>query len=692
MSAMAKPADGTYATTCWECSTCCGALATVRDGRVVEFAPNRDHPYSKGQFCIKGIRGAPGITYGEKRLLYPMRRTGARGEGAWARISWEEALTEMAERLATVRQKYGAEAIVGATSGAYFSRSLILALTLRSIGSPNWMINQDLCGGCRAVSARVTGLNITRGEDIDNTRCALIVGRNPSIADPVEWAALKAAKKRGARIIVIDPKRTQAAQMADLWLQPHVGTDAALALAMTHVLISENLYDHAFVTRWCHGFDALAARAAQFAPTVVATMTGVTADQIVAAARMYADGPSTFVSGHGIDAFSAGVQTFRAYHCLVAISGNVDRPGGNLRVRTPKGFRSYGDLLHMPQFRLDEATEKRTIGSDKFPLWAGPKGWQTACHNPSVIEAMLSGKPYPVRALYASGVNILITYPNTRRTIEALRSLDFVAVAGHTMTPTAEHADIVLPKTTTLEEEEVSFMPSGPTVLFTRALAPPQGEARCEIDIALPLLQKLTERQAIARHLLPWRSQREFNTYLLGESRNRHRGAGADRLQASQRRAGHARSAAVRLAHRQDRVVFARARGVGARSVAELHGPEPHPPFGAHRTGLSSGARYGRSGKKLSPLAVPRSGVGAEGLARPAAYHAPRDGARLGARRRRLGASRSGARQRRLPAAAQALGCDAAQCGQHGHGMVGSYGASTRARRPRHQYQRGTRL
>ena len=98
------------------------------------------------------------------------------------------------------------------------------------------------------------------------------------------------------------------------------------------------------------------------------------AEQIIAAARMYADGPSTFVSGHGIDAFSAGVQTFRAYHCLVAISGNVDRPGGNLRVRTPKGFRNYGDLLHMPQFRLDEATEMRTIGSDKLPAVGRPKG------------------------------------------------------------------------------------------------------------------------------------------------------------------------------------------------------------------------------------------------------------------------------------------------------------------------------
>jgi anaerobic selenocysteine-containing dehydrogenase len=362
------------------------------------------------------------------------------------------------------------------------------------------------------------GLSITRGEDIDNTRCALIVGRNPSIADPVEWAALKAAKKRGARIVTIDPKCTQAAQMADLWLAPRIGTDAALALAMVNVMIAEGLYDKDYVARACHGFDELARRAVQYPPAAAEAITGVPAADIIAAARMYADGPSTFVSGHGIDAASAGVQTFRAYHCLVAISGNVDRPGGNLRLRTPKGFKHYSDLLHMPEFRLDAGTEARTIGADRYPLWAGPKGWQTACHNPSVIEAILTGKPHPVRALYASGVNILVTYPDTRRTMAALRSLDFVAVAAHAMTPTAEFADIVLPKTTTLEEEEVSFMPSGPTVLFTRAVGAPQGEARSEIDIAAPLLDRMQARQAVTRHLLPWRSQREFNTYLLGDS------------------------------------------------------------------------------------------------------------------------------------------------------------------------------
>jgi anaerobic selenocysteine-containing dehydrogenase len=123
-----------------------------------------------------------------------------------------------------------------------------------------------------------------------------------------------------------------------------------------------------------------------------------------------------------------------------------------------------------------------------------------------------------VRALYASGVNILVTYPDTRRTIEALKSLDFIAVAAHQMTPTAEWADIVLPKTTTLEEEEVSFMPSGPTVLLTRAVVPPAGEARQEIDIAVPLLDRMEARQALAKRLLPWRSQRAFNEHLVRDS------------------------------------------------------------------------------------------------------------------------------------------------------------------------------
>lgn len=512
------PGDGVFATTCWECSTNCGALATVKDGRVVKYGPNPDAPHSKGAFCIKGIRGAPGLVNGENRLLYPMRRTGQRGEGKWAQITWDEALDEMADRLAEVRLKHGAPAIVAATSGAFFSRSVVTALMMRSIGSPNWMINQDLCGGCRGVSAKITGLDIARGEDIANTRCALVVGRNPSMADPVEWMALKAAKKRGAHLIVIDPKSTPVANIADLWLAPRVGTDAALALAMINVVISERRHDADCVRDHCHGFDKLAARAAEFPIDVAERLTGVPANDIVAAARLYADGPATFVSGHGIDASNVGVQTFRAFHALAAITGNIDRAGGNLRQHLPSGLKTNFHVLHDPSFRLEPEIEQQTLGAEEFPLWAGPRGWQTACHNPTVLNAVLTDKPHPVRAMYISGVNIVVTYPDTRRTIEALRSLDFVAVAAQQMTPTAEFADILLPKTTTLEEEEVSYSPISRSVYFTRAVVAPRGEARDELGIAAPLLDRMEARQAVAKRVLPWRTQRAFNAYLLGDS------------------------------------------------------------------------------------------------------------------------------------------------------------------------------
>ena len=503
-------------TTCWECSTHCGALVTVEDGRVTGVAPNPDHPASKGAFCIKGIRGLPDLTDHPDRLLHPLRRSGERGEGKWQRISWDEALDEMAERFLATRESHSPLSIAGAVSNALFSRGVMMALLMRAIGSPNWLMNQDLCGGCRAVSDRITGLAISRGEDIDNTACALVVGRNPQAADPAQWLALKRAQAKGAKIIVIDPARTGAAGMADLWLQPRPGTDAAIALAMIHVIITEDLYDPDFVERWCHGFDRLAERAAQYPPDVAARISGVAAEDIATAARMYAAGPGCFVSGHGIDAFSNGVQTFRAFHSLLAICGNLDRLGGNRRVKKPKGFRNYLEILHDPEFRLPLEVEQQTIGAERFPLWAGPRGWQTNCHNPTAIEAILTGEPYPLRAMYVSGVNIVVTYPDTQKTIAALKSLDFLAVASHMMTPTAELADIVLPKTTGLEEEEISLEP-GPCLSLVQAVIEPRGEVRSDFTIARDLVRRL-EAHGLndARRFLPWKSKREFSEFLLG--------------------------------------------------------------------------------------------------------------------------------------------------------------------------------
>jgi thiosulfate reductase/polysulfide reductase chain A len=510
--------DRVVASTCWECSAYCSSLITVNDaGRVSRIMPNPDAP-SKGAFCVKGMRGLPEWTYNPNRLLHPMRRVGERGAGAWERISWDAALDEMADQMAAIRTQHGARALVGAVSGAAFSRGPIMALLMRSLGSPNWMINQDLCGGCRAVSDKVTGLAITNGDDIEHANTILVVGRNPVAADPVQWLAIKRAKQRGAKLVVVDPFRTPAAELADLWLAPRPGSDAAVALGMIQVMIAERLYDAAFVERWCHGFEALADRAAQFPPERAAALSGVPAEQIVQAARLYANGPACFVSGHGIDAASNGVQTFRAYHCLVAISGNVDRLGGNRRSKRPAGFTTYMDLLHDKRHRLPTEVEHQTIGAERFPLWAGPQGWQTACHNSSVLDAMLTGDPYPVRGAYVSGVNVAVMYPDTRRTLAALRGLDFLCVAAHTMTPTAAVADIVLPKTTTLEEEEVSLNQAGPSVTYTAPAIAPEGEARCDLTIAVGLLDRLRERGAVTAELMPWRTKREFNLALIGDS------------------------------------------------------------------------------------------------------------------------------------------------------------------------------
>ena len=513
---MTKP-DGTYPSTCWECSTRCGSLVTVEDGCVAKVGPNPDHPGSKGAFCVKGIRALPELTYSPNRIASPMRRGGPRGSGQWDEISWDEALDEMADRLLAVRAEHGPESLIGTVSSAFFSRGAMVALLLRSLGSPNWMMNQDLCGGCRALSDKVTGLGIVGGEDVDNTRCALIVGRNPSAADPVHWMGLKRAKEKGAKFSVIDPAETPAAKMADIWFRPKPGSDAAIALSMIHVIIEEDLYDRGFVEKWTHGFDELKQRAANYPPARAAELAGVPADDIVAAARLYADGPSCFVSGHGIDAFSNGVQTFRAFHCLVAITGNVDREGGNIRVKRPRGFRNYIDILHDPDFALPPDVSAKTLGAGRFPLWAGPKGWQTSVHNPTALDAILTGKPYPVRAMYVSGVNIAVTYPDTRKVLAALKSLDFLAVASHMMTPTSEIADIVLPKTTGLEEEEVSLEPSAQIVCYTNPVKTPEGAARSDFDFTTDLARRLEARGVETRKFFPWETKQEFNEYLLGD-------------------------------------------------------------------------------------------------------------------------------------------------------------------------------
>ncbi|MBI2315458.1 MAG: molybdopterin-dependent oxidoreductase [Betaproteobacteria bacterium] len=458
------------ASTCKECSVRCGSLIHVDGDKVVKITGNPAHPGSQGAFCVKGVKAPIVAREHPDRPLHPVRRVGARGEGKWEAISWDQAFGEIAERIGKVKAQYGGPSIAGAVSNHFVSRGVAMAQLPRAIGSPNYMINQDLCQGCRYTAAMLTGVSAQAANEIAKARCILVIGKSPSDSSVVQWMHIKAAKKAGATLIVVDPRKTQIARRAKHWLAPKPGTDAALALAMIDVIFEEHLYDREFVEQYCTGTEELRERARQYEPAVAEQITGIPAKDIRTAARAFATTkPACMVLGHGIDAQANGVKTAMAFHALLALTGNIDRPGTNRPAKTAAGFRDYFSIINDDKFRLPRAIESRIIGGDVYPLWSGPNSWSKSSHNPSLIEAMHTGRPYPVKALYVSGVNIVCTYPDIRNTIAAL---------------------------------------------LQRAV-PARGEAKTDIEIAVGMRDALKKHGLPGFDVFPWNSHRDLIDFQL---------------------------------------------------------------------------------------------------------------------------------------------------------------------------------
>jgi anaerobic selenocysteine-containing dehydrogenase len=503
--------------TCTECSVRCGSLVHVEGERVVKITGNRAHPGSEGAFCIKGVNAPISDRDHPGRITHPMRRVGARGEGRWKRISWEEALDEIADRLGEVKRKYGALSIAGTAPNHLGTRAVAIRLLLRSLGSPNFLINQDLCHGCRYTATMLTGFGGQAGSELRKARVILVVGESPSESDIVKWMRIKAAKAQGAKLIVLDPRRSQCARLADHWLALKPGTDVALALSMIHVVLSEELHDREFVEQWCTGTGELRERAAKYPPHVAAQLTGIPAETIIGIARLFATvKPGCLVLGHGVDAQANGVGTIIAFQSLLALTGNVDREGTNRLPKKMPGWR--GEFNDDPRFRLPRDVEEKTIGAQTYPLWSGPDSSLKSCHNPAVLRAIQTGEPYPVRAMYVAN-NIVCTYPDLNATVAALKKLDLLVVLSDQMTPTAELADFLLPRTTLLEEEDVFIDPNGPCVSLTQRIFPPRGEARTGMEIAIALRDRLRKRGLIDYDVFPWASEGDYLDYVLKDTK-----------------------------------------------------------------------------------------------------------------------------------------------------------------------------
>ena len=480
-------------TVCFWCKAECGLLAHVRNGELLRLEEDPDwpikcHPPTKG--CVRR-QAAAEYLYHPGRVNFPMKRAGARGEGKWQRISWTDALDEIAAKLAELRARYGAETLA-ASGGTARTHDEYRARFFNLFGSPNLLGQERICFGPRSIVAdMITGMfpNYAVSKD---TNCVLLLGAEPLIARPMAARAILAAKKRGAKMIVVDPVQTQAARMADLWLPLRPGTDSALLLGMIKVIVDEALYDKAFVAKWCYGFDKLVERLKEYPLSKVSEITGLPVDLIQRAARMYAtNGPACAIEGMGLEHSFTSTQALHARWILSSICGNLDVKGGETQMGPP-GFVPTRDMelwerlpaaqwrkmIGADRFRLSSYDAQQIINSNIVRVWGKPVNemfHQCQAMTPMAYRTIITGRPYPITALITTHSNPMVTEIGTKTVYEALKSpnLQLYVVNDFFMTPSAELADYVLPAATWLERPDLwSFSDYGSYIWARRAVVP----------------------------------------------------------------------------------------------------------------------------------------------------------------------------------------------------------------------------
>ncbi|WP_218188166.1 molybdopterin-containing oxidoreductase family protein [Desulfosarcina cetonica] len=309
----------------------CGIYAFVRDGKFVKVAGMDESPVNQGAICAKG-HAAPQWVYSPDRLTHPLRRIGRKGEGRFERITWDVAIAQIAETLKAQKASYGPESLA-ILSPARRSYSEYIVRFLTAHGSPNFG-HSGICAMQRAFAFMYT-IGTWPQPDYQRSDLIILWGRQPIFSGPVARPAKSflAARQRGAKIIAIKPSVEPDVGMADLWLPIRPGTDTALALAMLHVVIAEDLLDHAFIDRWCSGFDPLKTHIRQYPPAWAETITGLPASQIESVARMYATTRRAAIDlGNGVEHTPSSNDAIRAVAILMAITGHLDRPGTDLFV------------------------------------------------------------------------------------------------------------------------------------------------------------------------------------------------------------------------------------------------------------------------------------------------------------------------------------------------------------------------
>jgi anaerobic selenocysteine-containing dehydrogenase len=493
----------------------------VKGGKITKIEGDPEHPWYRGRACPR-VLAMTQFIYHPDRLRQPLQRTGARGEGKWQEISWDEAFSTCEMRMRELASKYGPECMLF-SQGTGRDVGGALSFLAYSYGSPNWC--QLGLSGHSCFTPQLAAGYVTQG-DFSFPDAAQFL---PDRYDDPEWVAPKCViswgstlnkgcvdhywtghwfldqMRRGAKLMVIDPRCTWEASRATLWLQSRPGTDGALALAFLNVVINENLYDKEFVGQWCYGFDQLAERVQEYPPEKVETITWVPAQKIRQAARMYAtERPSGIAIGRPIEGNPEGTTVIRAIHQLIAITGNLDVPGGNVICRSPYGVTTYPysteEVIQLYGEGLYRKLSDKRIGAAKYPLVKNFRAW---AQPDEIIQQLETGKPYPIKGLWSQANNWLANQAqDPRRHYQAVKDLEFNVVVDLFMTPTAQAvADIVLPAASFPEKDSIYCIGANLNII-EKVIEVPDCKSDWEINFELA---KLLNPVAV-----PWNTVKEM--------------------------------------------------------------------------------------------------------------------------------------------------------------------------------------
>ena len=469
----------------------CGLKVLVDRGKAVRVLPDETNPRSEGYICAKGMASIERI-YHPKRLLTPLKRKGERGGGQWERISWDHALEYAATELNRTKEEFGAQAVAFAQGAPKGLEYLLMMRMANVFGTSNVAGTQHVCHMTRELMGKVT-CGFLPGPDYEMpTRCIMVWGSNPlnTNEEGILGAHLKRSLKQGnPKLIVIDPYMTEIARQADLWLQIKPGSDDLLALGLLNVIINEELFDDLFIREWTNGFDDLKEHVQPYTPKMVSEATWIPEDKILQAARIYAESkPALLHWGNAVDNNGINTsQTCRALTILMAVTGNLDVPGGNIQAAVPE-VMSLRKLVGVDLFQGNTRQSlKQYYGiSPGLPL----------VPSSLLIKTILSKKPYAIKSLFIQGSNPLISYAGADKVCQALHQLDFIMISDLFMTPTAALADLVLPAATNMEYDDIGHygLPHG-YVLARPKIVEAQGECWPDIKIINELGKRLGLRQ-----------------------------------------------------------------------------------------------------------------------------------------------------------------------------------------------------